>query len=54
LGWGTWEIGWLGARPQVLSLVTAVILAPAAIELDAQRRKSREPPKEDSSKEVGL
>jgi hypothetical protein len=46
--WGTWEIGWLGARPQVLSLVLTVFLAPAALELDAQRRKGSKPPKDDA------
>jgi hypothetical protein len=44
VAWGTWEIGWLGARPQVLSLVLTVFLAPVALELDAQRKENKKQP----------
>lgn len=39
--WGTIDILFFGARPVVMSLVTAVFLAPAALHLDEARRARR-------------
>ena len=38
VAWGTTDILFFGARPVVMSLVTAVFLSPAALRFDEARR----------------
>jgi hypothetical protein len=45
--WGTTDILFFGARPVVMSLVTAVFLAPVALRLDEARRIMKGQDKED-------
>lgn len=47
IAWGTTDILFFGARPVVMSLVTAVFLAPAALHLDEARRGRKESDKEE-------
>jgi hypothetical protein len=46
IAWGTTDILFFGARPVVMSLVTAVFLSPVALRFDEARRALKgEPPK---------
>lgn len=50
IAWGTIDILWFGARPIVMSLVTAVFLSPAALRIDeARRRAAKDPDKEEDA-----
>lgn len=40
--WGTFEIVLGGARAQVLTLVSTILLAPVALAFDAHRRQQRD------------
>lgn len=48
--WGTTDILFFGARPIVMSLVTAVFLSPAALRFDEARRALKGQDKEEEDK----